>query len=111
MEHMIKNSIILNIIIQAFFITAASFIFVGCKDEMIEDIKYWIGIRKKKGGSRLREYVCPVCGYSAWAPDHIIETTCHHCGASVKTEPVPIFEKSFVCDEKKQKRGQRFAEK
>lgn len=111
MEQMIKNSIFLTIIIQAFFITIASCIFVGCKDELIEDIKYGLGIRKKKGGSRLREYDCPECGYSAWALDHIIETNCHRCGASVKTKPVPIFEKSNVCDENKQKKGQRFAEK
>jgi ssDNA-binding Zn-finger/Zn-ribbon topoisomerase 1 len=111
MELMIKLSEVFTIIIQAFFITVAGCIFVGCKDEMIEDLKRGIKLRKRNGGSRLREYVCPECGYSAWALDHIFETSCHHCGASVKTKPVPIFEKSFVCDEKKIKRGQRFAEK
>ncbi len=113
MELMIKYSEIFTIMIQAFFITAAGIIFVGCFDELKEDIKRSRNIiNKKKGGNRsLREYTCSECGYSAWALDHIVETSCHHCGASVKTKPVPIFEKSFVCDEKKQKRVQRFAGK
>lgn len=105
MELMIKHSEILTIMIQSFFITAAGFIFVGCWDDLIDDINRSRKTLKKKGGRKnLREYTCQKCGYSAWALDHIVDTNCHRCGASVKTKPVPINEGSFVCNEKVQKR-------
>lgn len=112
MELMIKYSEFLTIIIQAFFITVAGFIFVGCWDELIADIKMSRKTLKKRGGSvNLRNYSCPKCGFRAWALDHIIDTKCHSCGNSVTTEPVPKIEKSFVCNDKKLKSGQRFATK
>lgn len=112
MELMIKHSEILTIIIQAFFITVAGFIFVGCWDELKYDIKRSRKAQRKKGGKKiLREYVCQECGYSAWALDHIVNTNCHRCGAPVKTKPVPIVEGSFVCNEKTEKIGRLITEK
>jgi len=110
MELMIKHSEILTILIQAFFITAAGFTFIGCWQEVLYDIKR---IRKpmRKGGKRtMREYTCPKCGYSAWALDHILNTKCHKCGSDVETKPVPICENegSFVCNERNLKKKQRF---
>lgn len=53
----------------------------------------------------MRQFTCPVCGYEAWALDHILEATCK-CGNLVKTEPVPKGkdEESFMFDKKRQKR-------
>lgn len=107
MEQMIKHSEILTIMIQAFFITTACFIFVGCWNEVLNDIKRNRKKLKKKGGNkRMREYTCPKCGYSAWALDHILTVNCRECGTFIKTKPVPVSEsdKSFVCDEKRHKR-------
>ena len=107
MELMIKHSEILTIMIQAFFITVAGFIFVGCWEEVLHDIKKGQKSLKKKGGKKhMREYTCPKCGYSAWALDHILTVDCCKCGTVVETKPVPVCddEKSFVCDEKKLKR-------
>jgi len=59
----------------------------------------------------LREYTCQKCGYSAWALEHILNTTCFHCGAPVTTKPVPTFEGSFVCDEKTKKRRHSLLDK
>lgn len=108
MELMIKHSEIVTILIQAFMITAAGFIFVGCWDEVLYDIKRNFRRSRKlrmKGGKYMRQFTCPVCGYEAWALDHILEATCK-CGNLVKTEPVPKVkdEESFMFDKKRQKR-------
>lgn len=31
-------------------------------------------------------YECPVCGFSAWALDHILVVKCHICGTLVETK-------------------------
>jgi len=113
MELMIKYSEILTIMIQAFFITVVGFIFVGCGSELLEDIKESKKtLKKRKGGKRnMRVYTCPDCGYIAWALDHIYDTNCHHCGASVKTKPIPKIEKSFLFSEKAHKNDLKFIEK
>lgn len=49
MELMIKHSEILTVIIQAFFITVIGFIFVGCWDELMTDLRLSKKILKKKG--------------------------------------------------------------
>jgi len=105
MELMIKHSEILTIMIQAFFITAAGFIFVGCGSEFLEDISRSRKILKKGEKKKLREYTCPKCGYSAWALDHIMSCKCFKCKTEVQTKPVATSEeKSCVCNEKKLKR-------
>ncbi|MDW5300219.1 MAG: hypothetical protein SA378_08795 [Sedimentibacter sp.] len=111
MELMIRHSEILTIMIQAFFITTAGFIFIGCWDELILDIRRSRKLLRKRGGEKLlREYTCPKCGYSAWALDHIVDTNCHRCGAPVTTKPVPAAEGSFVCNEKTGKGGRLVTE-
>lgn len=112
MELMIKHSEILTILIQVLMITAAGIIFIGCWDELIYDIRRSRKLMKKGGRKRMtpvNEYICPVCGYSAWALEHISECTCPKCGTVVKTKPVPncINEKSFVVNERDLKKGQQ----
>lgn len=89
---MIKFSEILTILVQGFLITLTIYIPVCCLNEVTS---------QRKRGKRLREYTCKCCGYSAWALDHIFETKCHNCGSNVKTEPVPTFEGSSVCNEER----------
>lgn len=98
MELMIKHSKILTILIQAFMITAAGFIFVGCWDDFIHDIKRTKRLKKKGGIKTMRHYICPCCGFKAWTLEHISETTCRNCGKTVITEPVPKVrdEESFI---------------
>lgn len=111
MELMIKYSEILTILIQAFMITVAGFIFVGCWDELIHDLKRARRLKKKGGRRNLRQYVCPVCGFKAWTLEHISETTCRNCGKTVITEPVPKVrdEESFI--RRTNKSGQEFLAK
>lgn len=106
MELMIKYSNILTILIQAFMITAASFIFVGCWDEVLYDIRQSKKLRMK-GGKSMRRFTCPICGFKAWALDDLMEVTCRKCGSQVKTEPVPKVkdEKSFMREGRIKKRG------
>lgn len=89
MELMIRHSGFMTILIQAFMITVAGFIFVGCWDEFINDMKRTKRLKKKGGRRNLRQYVCSGCGFKAWALDSIRETTCNNCGMTVITEPVP----------------------
>jgi len=98
MELMIKYSEFLTIIVQAFLITLAGFIFVGCWSEVLSDVRNNRSRRKlRKGAKRmLREYICYSCGFKAWALDSIIDTKCRKCGAKVVTKPVPKVEKSFI---------------
>lgn len=78
-----------TIMVQVFLINIVGHIVViGCVNNLI---------KHRKRGKRLREYTCPECGFSAWALDHIIETNCHQCGASVKTKPVVKIERCTVC--------------
>ncbi|GEM_PF-1588944 len=112
MELMIKNSQILTIMIQAFMITVIGIILVGCWNELIYNIRKGRKLMKKGGRKRMgpvNEYLCPVCGYSAWALEHISECTCPKCGSVVKTKPVHncINEKSFVVNERDLKMGQQ----
>lgn len=89
MELMIKYSEFLTILIQALMITVAGFIFVGCWDEVIHDVKRTKRLKRKGGRKNMRQYVCSGCGFKAWALDNIRETTCNNCGMTVITEPVP----------------------
>lgn len=88
MELMIKHSEILTITIQISMIIIAGFIFVGCWDELMNDIKSYKKRYKKGGKKSMRVYKCPICGFKAWALDHITETSCRICGHIVKTEPM-----------------------
>lgn len=98
MELMIRHSEIITILIQAFMITVAGFIFVGCLDELMHDLKRANKLKKKGGLRTMRHYICPCCGFKAWTLDHIYETTCSSCGEKVVTEPVPKVkdEESFI---------------
>ena len=100
MELMIRHSEFLTILIQAFMITLAGFIFVGCWDELIHDIKRTKKLKRKGGKINMRIYICPECGFEAWALDNVTETSCRKCGHKVKTEPMPKFnpEESFMFD-------------
>lgn len=111
MELMIKYSEFLTIIIQAFMITVAGFIVVGCWDEVIHEFKRAKRLRRKGGKKTVRHYDCPCCGFKAWTLDHIFETTCNNCGSTVRTEPVPKVkdEESFI--RRVKKGGQGFAVK
>lgn len=83
-----------TIIVQAFVITLVGYIFVDCVTNLL--------LKRKGGKSKMgfRIYVCAKCGYSAWAMDHIIETKCLNCGATVKTKPIPKIEKSSLFSER-----------
>jgi len=37
-----------------------------------------------------KEYKCPVCGYEAWAMDHLLVVKCHICGTTVKTKEIDM---------------------
>lgn len=110
MELMIKYSGILTILIQVFMITAVSFIFVGCWDEVLYDIRRSRELRMK-GGKNMRRFTCPNCGYGAWALDDILEVTCRKCGNHVKTEPVPKVREENSFMRSIGKSGQEFASK
>lgn len=105
MALMIRHSEVITILVQAFMITAAGFIFVGCWDEVLHDIRR-SKKQKMKGGKHMRQFTCPACGYTAWALDHILEVTCRKCGNLVKTEPVPkvLDKKSFMFEGQRKKK-------
>jgi len=51
------------------------------------------------------------CGYIVWALGHINDTSCHHCGATVKTKSMTKLEESFAFGGKAHKNELKFVRK